>query len=154
METWNNRLLKALEESTFNKNSLAERVGVSAPTVSAWVGAAGINPAKTIAGDNLLKVCRALNIRPEWLMFREGPMRASSVDPELAAAIDLIATLPVKARELILVQIKGYADLTSQKVNEEAAEKGGTIGHPQQRHAAVDRGPNGGHQDWREAARL
>ncbi|MGK2829216.1 helix-turn-helix domain-containing protein [Ralstonia pseudosolanacearum] len=75
METWNNRLAKALQESAFNKNSLAEQVGVSAPTVSAWVGAAGINPAKSIAADNLLRACRTLNVRPEWVLFREGAMR-------------------------------------------------------------------------------
>src|SRR5207253_9411178 len=97
METWNERLAKALAESEYNKNSLAGALGVSAPTVSAWVAAAGITPAKSIAGDNLLRVCRVLNVRPELVMFREGAMRASRPSATLEESIGLLASLPEKA---------------------------------------------------------
>ena len=76
METWNQRLAQALEASDIkNPSHLAAALGIKAPTVSAWIGAGNITPAKDIKGDNLLRVCTILDIRPEWLMFREGPMR-------------------------------------------------------------------------------
>lgn len=142
MEKWNDRLAAALAESHYNANQLAKELKVSAPTVSAWIGAAGITPARDIKGENLLLVCRLLNVRPEWLMFREGQMRPAPMDNDVREAIDLMMTLPSKARQLVLVQIKGYADLTSEKVNHVTAEKAGTISHPthtgELRQATVD----------------
>ncbi|TCK87331.1 helix-turn-helix domain-containing protein [Paraburkholderia sp. BL9I2N2] len=78
METWNTRLAKALAESEYKPHQLAQALGVKTPSVSAWLGAATIQPAKNITGENLLRVCKLLNIRPEWLMFKEGAMRPSS----------------------------------------------------------------------------
>lgn len=78
MDTWNKRLASALAESEYTANSLATAVGVSAPTVSAWIAAGTIQPARNINGENLIRVCQLLNIRPEWLMFKEGPMRPPS----------------------------------------------------------------------------
>ena len=127
METWNERLSKALAESDYNKNSLAGALGVSAPTVSAWVAAAGITPAKTIGGDNLLRVCRVLNVRPEWVMFREGQMRRPGSNAALEEAFSLLASLPEKAQQMVIDQIKQLADLTSEKVNHVTAEKSDTI---------------------------
>lgn len=129
MEKWNDRLAAALAESPYNANQLAKELKVSAPTVSAWIGAAGITPARDIKGENLLLVCRLLNVRPEWLMFKEGSMRPAPMDSDIKEAIDIMVTLPGKVRQLLLVQIKGYADLTSEKVNSVTTEKSGTISH-------------------------
>jgi DNA-binding Xre family transcriptional regulator len=78
MDTWNSRLAAALKESEYNAHQLAQAMGLKAPSVSAWIGAGTIQPAKNITGENLLRVCQLLNVRPEWVMFKEGPMRPPS----------------------------------------------------------------------------
>jgi len=96
MDTWNKRLATALAESEYTGNSLATRMGVAAPTVSAWIAAGTIQPAKNINGENLLRVCQILNIRPEWLMFREGPMRPPSgtkLSEEMRRIVEALAEI-------------------------------------------------------------
>lgn len=93
METWNQRFARALAESEYNMNKLRLELGVSAPTVSGWAAAGGIKPIENISGENLLKVCRLLNVRPEWLLFREGPMRpppARKLTPEMLAVVEAL----------------------------------------------------------------
>lgn len=75
MKTWNERIATAIAESDYRPQQIAKELGVSPPTVAAWIGAASIRPAKNITGENLLQVCRLLEIRPEWLMFGEEPKR-------------------------------------------------------------------------------
>lgn len=79
LDTWNARMAKAIAESKYKPNALATAVGASAPTVSAWIGAGSIAPAKDIKGDNLLRACELLNVRPEWVMFGWLPMRPQSM---------------------------------------------------------------------------
>lgn len=96
MENWNQRFAHALAESDFNKNRLALEMKVSGPTVSAWAASGTIKPAETIDGRNLLKVCKLLKIRPEWLLLREGPMRPSprrDLSPEMLAVIEVLEEL-------------------------------------------------------------
>jgi transcriptional regulator with XRE-family HTH domain len=80
MDTWNKRLATALAESDYTANALANAMGVSAPTVSAWIGAGTITPARNLTAENAIRVCQLLNIRPEWLLFREGSMRPTDQD--------------------------------------------------------------------------
>jgi DNA-binding Xre family transcriptional regulator len=89
METWNERLAKALRESEYNPHQLAQELKVASPTVSAWLASGSIQPAKNITGENLLKVCELLNIRPEWLMFKKGAMRpiSSKLSEEMAEIV-------------------------------------------------------------------
>lgn len=96
METWNQRFARALAESEYNMNTLRLELGVSAPTVSGWAAAGGIKPIENINGENLLKVCKRLNIRPEWLLFREGPMRpppGRDLSPEMSAVIEALEAI-------------------------------------------------------------
>lgn len=96
METWNERLALALAQSEYNQNRLSVELKVSAPTVAAWVAAGTIKPAANITGENLLKVSRLLNIRPEWLLFREGPMRPppkGKLSPEMQEIFEALETL-------------------------------------------------------------
>ena len=105
MDTWNKRLATALAESDYTANSLATVLGVSAPTVSAWIAAGTIKPALNITGENLIRVCQLLKIRPEWLLFREGAMRPAdqgnlSVEmKEIIAALTEIDQMNGPARE-------------------------------------------------------
>jgi DNA-binding Xre family transcriptional regulator len=98
MDTWNERLAFALAESDYNALQLAQALGVSAPSVSAWLGSGAIQPAKNITGENLLRVCELLDIRPEWLMFKKGPMRPASVklSAEMSAIIATLQEIDLK----------------------------------------------------------
>lgn len=80
METWNQRLAQALAESEFTPNALAKKLRVSAPTVSAWIGAGSIKPARDIRANHLFDVCALLNVRPEWVLYRRNPKRIESKD--------------------------------------------------------------------------
>lgn len=90
MDTWNKRLAAALAESEYTPNALATALGVSAPSISAWIGAGTITPARNLTADNAIRVCKLLNIRPEWLLFREGAMRPADqgkLSPEMKEII-------------------------------------------------------------------
>jgi plasmid maintenance system antidote protein VapI len=100
--TWNDRMAKAVAESDYRPQQIAKALGVSAPTVAAWIGAASIRPAKNITGENLLQVCRLLGVRPEWLMFDEGPMkveRAAKISSEMAQVLAALAEIDAKGGE-------------------------------------------------------
>lgn len=87
METWNQRLAKALAESDYTANRLAGEIGVSAPTLAAWVGAANIKPAQDIRADHLFKVCERLKVRPEWVLYRRPPRSSEGgAEGELSAS--------------------------------------------------------------------
>lgn len=102
MKTWNERLARAVAESDYRPQQIAKELNVSPPTVAAWIGAASIRPAKNITGENLLQVCRLLEIRPEWLMFEEGPMRSEKsarFSPEMAQVIAALVDIDSKGGE-------------------------------------------------------
>jgi DNA-binding Xre family transcriptional regulator len=89
MDTWNERLAKALAESEYNAHQLAQAMKVKTPSVSAWLGSGSIQPAKNITGENLLRLCELLHICPEWLIFKKGPMRplGAKLSEEMAAIV-------------------------------------------------------------------
>jgi hypothetical protein len=96
MDTWNTRLAAALAESDYSPNALATALGVSAPSVSAWIGAGTITPARNLTADNAIRVCQLLKIRPEWLLFREGPMRPAdqgNLSPEMKEIITALMSI-------------------------------------------------------------
>lgn len=66
---------KAIDESDYTPNSLAKALKISAPTVAAWTAAGEIAPAKNITGDNLLRACELLRVRPEWVLYKRGEMK-------------------------------------------------------------------------------
>lgn len=84
MDTWNKRLAQAVAESKYTPNGLASELNVSAPTVAAWIGAAKIKPAQDITANNLFRVCKLLDVRPEWILFRRPPKKSGT---ELSAQI-------------------------------------------------------------------
>lgn len=80
MKTWNERLSQALAESEEyqgNVNRFAGDIGVSAPSVAAWIGAGTITPAKDIKAVYLIKACSLLHTRPEWILFGSGQKYAT-----------------------------------------------------------------------------
>lgn len=82
MKTWNQRLAEALRDSPDyqgNVNRFAGAVGVSAPSVAAWVGAGTITPARDIKAAYLIEACRLLHVTPEWILFGRGPRSAETL---------------------------------------------------------------------------
>ncbi len=61
---WHKRLTQAREAKEIKKSAFAKLVGVSAPTVTEWEN----GNTRMIEGANLMKVCSALGITPEWLL--------------------------------------------------------------------------------------
>jgi len=64
MESWNKRLARALNEKGMSKSELARQARVSPATVTDWIN----GKIKTLEAGNLLRICRALEIDPMWLM--------------------------------------------------------------------------------------
>lgn len=96
MTTWNERLSKAMGESHYKPHQFAQALGLKTPSISSWIGAGSLPPAKNLTGENLLRVCKLLNIRPEWLMFNEGPMRPPpkhGLSPEMQEIFDTLERL-------------------------------------------------------------
>ncbi|BAK76770.1 putative phage repressor [Pseudogulbenkiania sp. NH8B] len=65
METWNERLAKALRDSNLQAIDLANKVGVKPSAVTQWTN--GVT--KRIDGENLLRAAKALGVTADWLMF-------------------------------------------------------------------------------------
>ncbi|MFD1558320.1 hypothetical protein ACFSHT_22265 [Paraburkholderia silviterrae] len=82
MKTWNQRLKDALAESEEyqgNANRFAGDLGVSAPTVAAWIAAGNIKPAQDIRAAHLINACGRLHVTPEWILFGRAPKNASGI---------------------------------------------------------------------------
>lgn len=68
MKNWHQRLTFAREKRKIKKSAFAKLVGVSAPTVTDWEN----GDTKRMDGENLVKVCRALDITADWLLYGDG----------------------------------------------------------------------------------
>jgi transcriptional regulator with XRE-family HTH domain len=65
--TWKIRLKKARENKGLNKTQFARAMEVSNPTVTDWESENdGI---ENISGENLMKICRILEIDADWLLY-------------------------------------------------------------------------------------
>lgn len=72
MSTLQTRLKIAMEgPPKIRAVDLAKSCGVSAPAVSEWLSGA----TKKLAGDNLMRAARYLDVSPDWLASGKGPMR-------------------------------------------------------------------------------
>lgn len=69
MNTWNERLIARMRELGLRQVDIRKRVGVSNYTVSAWV-----HGEHEPTGEHLVKLCRAIHCRPQWLIDGETPM--------------------------------------------------------------------------------
>lgn len=93
METWNERLKQAVEKTGKNGNQIAVALKIAGSSVQAWLGAGTIAPAQDIKGEKLIRLCQFLGIRPEWLLFKEGPMfpaNAKNLSPEMQELISAL----------------------------------------------------------------
>lgn len=67
--TWHLRLTQAREAAGFSKSKLGQLVGVSVQAVAQWESGQVVS----LAGDNLLAICDALDVSPVWLVRGTGP---------------------------------------------------------------------------------
>ncbi len=76
------RLRKARKAAnSISQERLAEDVGMSRVTITQIES----GQVKTIEGNNLLAVCKRLDIRPEWLLHGNGPMHTNQADAQTEA---------------------------------------------------------------------
>jgi SOS-response transcriptional repressor LexA len=90
METWHERLTRARNAKGIKKTALAKAVGVSQPTITDWES----GEIKKIQGENLLAVCRALDVTPDWLTTgRESTSPQTNVHegPDIRGFVPLIS---------------------------------------------------------------
>lgn len=78
---WHKRLTQAREAKGIKKSAFAKLVGVSAPTVTDWEN----GDTKMIEGANLIKVCAALAISPEWLLNGIGEPSSNALAISMGA---------------------------------------------------------------------
>lgn len=64
------RLRHARKLRKLNQEQLAKLAGVKQPSISEIE----TGETKEITGPNLLKICKALHVRPEWLLTGEDPI--------------------------------------------------------------------------------
>jgi transcriptional regulator with XRE-family HTH domain len=100
--SWNKRLQEARIAAGITKMELARQAKVSAPTVTDWES----GEIKKMDGENLLRVCSALGIAPEWLMFGAADETATKEANAIAAAI--LRLKDPAQRDAILTQLKAF----------------------------------------------
>ena len=74
METWNERLVRALKAKGRTQTELAKAVGIKQPSVNDWTA----GKTKKLGAADAFNVCQFLGIRLEWLVHGNGPMAAGA----------------------------------------------------------------------------
>lgn len=85
---WNKRIKEARLAAGMSNAELARAVGVSSAAVTLWEN----GTTKNLDAANCIRVCAALGIRPEWLMFGSGAMRGTNTKVK-QSVVALLASL-------------------------------------------------------------
>lgn len=110
MKKWYERLTIAREAQGLKKSHLAKMIGVQAPVMTEWE--AGLIASPTAA--NILKICEALKITPEWLMNGDESTTPSvNQSAEIKRAIQIIESLDEASLKQLLAIINTFATDTS-----------------------------------------
>lgn len=80
--TWNNRVETRRIALGIGKRELAQLIGVKPPTLQHWID----GRIKEILARNAIALCRALDVRMEWLFEGVEPMTGSESDQLTVAA--------------------------------------------------------------------
>lgn len=111
------RLRHARNARKVNQKELARAAGVKQPSISELE----TGETKEISGPTLIAVCKALKIRPEWLVTGEEPMDANPAQSLTADERELIESYRA-ASSRWRVSIKYMARLRGDAAQDEAAE--------------------------------
>ena len=68
---WNQRLTQARVAKNLSKAALSRLIKVSGPTITDWES----GEIESIKGENLMKLCKALDVSESWLMNGAGVVR-------------------------------------------------------------------------------
>ena len=76
--SWKTRLFSILQVKKVSRQTVAAELGVSEAAISLW-----LNGPNNVTAENLVKLCRLLEIRPDWLMMGELPIdRSQNATPQ------------------------------------------------------------------------
>lgn len=79
MELWNDRLFKELEQTRLRPSELAQRARVTAAAVSQWKSL----KTQSLDMETLIRVCKVLRLRPEWLVTGKGQKYENDTTSEM-----------------------------------------------------------------------
>lgn len=82
MSTLSSRLQQLLIQRGINQKDLVEAARVKPSSVSDWLS----GESKSIKAEPALRIARAFNVSPWWLVLAEGPMELSRDNPPQAPA--------------------------------------------------------------------
>ena len=86
-DSWKLRLGDLIESRGISKAALARMADVTPSAVTQWLMPPG-EGTRELSGMVLAKLCKGLNIRPEWLMLGDGsPDRRPEMTPEVEALV-------------------------------------------------------------------
>ena len=91
MLDWQIRLNEAMTEKGMTQAELSRHVGVPPPTILTWMGRGSARPIQDIRSVSMLHACRALGVRPEWLMLGELPKHPEQAWPFTTSLHDVEA---------------------------------------------------------------
>lgn len=121
--TWHKRLTQAREAKGIKKSAFAKLVGVSAPTVTDWEN----GDTKMIEGSNLIKVCQALDISPDWLLHgTQADSKLTEMHIPGALSVAVIEPDEENFHQIELVQLRLQAGITGFQTERDNSE-GGTL---------------------------
>lgn len=89
------RLKAAIDESGLQNQVVARIAGLSPSAITLWLN----GDTKSYKADPFLRVCQALDVRPQWLLWGDGPMREAR---DSLAVVELINTMPPDSRQRVL----------------------------------------------------
>jgi|SRR5471030_111109 len=109
---WYERLKVAREAKGLKKSHFAKAIGVQPPTITEWERGDTVSPST----NNVMNICRVLNITPEWLMGDQGNGAARTQtyfgpSEKIARAVALMEACP----DYELDQILGIIETLSTK---------------------------------------
>lgn len=70
------RIREARTDRGLTQTAVAQVLGISRAAISQWESGSS----KGLKPENLLRLCRLLNLRPDWVVFGEGAMNAGPSD--------------------------------------------------------------------------
>lgn len=92
------RIKSRREEMQLTQTQLANKAGVSQPTVSAYEN----NPGMAYRAEILFKIAAALEVTPEWVKTGRGPRLLSDANSTASELLGVVSKLDKDQRDLLL----------------------------------------------------
>lgn len=119
MNTWNERFTDALVKSGIGLAEFSRRVGLSHVAALRWMGTPTMQPARDAYASSLLRACRVLGVRIEWMLEGELPERYDEAWP-FTIPRQKLESLSIVHRVLIDKIIADIVDVLSDHMPEDS----------------------------------